>query len=166
MFLCHDKVESTFWPKCKHMTKCFPLSNWTALSPLHKSARDIYTWLKTFNDLATTQLSTVLPSRKHSTSITSYCSTAFSADLESAAVLLCVRQIAVFLCDSQIALKQICLKQICKYAPLDTCPHGCHPAPLLGSNRAQGQDSRLGQDWSRAESGVRFRAAGLCCDGI
>lgn len=142
MFLCRDKVESTSWPKCKPMTKCLPFA--TGLPAAHfllyTKVQEIYTLLQTFNGLATTQLSTVLPARKYSCSVTSYCSMAFSADLEFAAVLLCVGQIAVLLCDGQIARKQICL-----HAPADTYPHCCHPAPLSGSYQLQGQDSVVAQ---------------------
>lgn len=129
MFLCHDKVESIFWPKGKRVTKCFPFATGLRAAQflLYTQVQRIYALSQTFDDLATTQLSAVLPARKYSSITTSYCSAAFSAALESAALLLGVSQIAVFLCDSRIAREQIPL-QLCSC----TCPRG-HLSPMAAT---------------------------------
>lgn len=105
---------------------CFPFATGLPAAHflLHTKVQRIYALLQAFRDLVTTQLSAVLPARKYSSSIASYCSTAFSAELESAAMLLCVSQV-VFLCDSQIALQQTHLR-LCSW----TCC-SCHLSPWL-----------------------------------
>lgn len=144
MFLGHDKMEPTFWPKwkqnflrvvhvliliLKHIAHPLHL-NCHPHFPLSTVVHGIYTSLQTFKDPGAIQISPIQPARKQSSSITSYCS-----DCIFCGPRIATKQYsnAIFLCNSHVLLKQVWSSSCsCNHAPADTS-HCCHTAPLLGS---------------------------------
>lgn len=156
MFLGHDKMEPTFWPKwkqsflrvvhvliliLKHIAHPLHL-NCHPHFPLSIVVHGIYTSLQTFKDSGAIQISPIQPARKQSSSITSYCS-----DCIFCGPRIATKQCsnAVFLCNSHILLKQVWSSSCsCNHAPADTCPIAAI-LHLCWAPASHGQDSILAQ---------------------